>query len=80
MNGLSPYPELEGHTFEIISLYKDGPNWTARFAVDGIPYPPFCEPQCNIDSVPDELFLDYMKAQALTMVEAVMQGAIRCDA
>lgn len=76
VNGLTPYPELEGHVFEIIRLNKVGENWEVRFAVDGIPYPVFCEPHCNVARLKDDEFMDYMKSQALTMVQAVEQGVV----
>lgn len=75
MQGLG-YPEIAGHTFEIVKLEKVGENWLTRFAVDGVLYPTFYEPHANVAKLPGDEFLDYMKAQALTMVSAVEQGLI----
>lgn len=66
--------ELEGHTFELLQMDKQGENWLARFAVDGVPYPPFYEPHVNVIEMPSDQFMIHMKAQALTMVQAVEQG------
>ena len=72
MNG---YPELEGHTFERITLEKVSDYWLAQYAVDGKLYPPFFEPHHNVAELNEEEFFDHMKAQALTMQEYVEQKA-----
>jgi hypothetical protein len=66
--------ELEGHSFEILKLTKEGENWLAQFAVDGVPYPPFYEPHANVVDMDGDSFLVHMKSQALTVVSAVQQG------
>jgi len=65
--------ELAGHSFEIVKLYKNGQEWSAQFAVDGILYPEFLEPHVNVVDMREDDFLSYMKQQALTMA-AYWQG------
>ena len=72
MEGIS-YPELAGHTFEILRLEQTGEMWFAQFAVDGKPYPAFFEPKANVHHMPEPDFLDYMKCQSLTMMLYVDQ-------
>lgn len=72
---MEAYPELEGHSFEILKLDKVSEHWLAQFAVDGKPYPPFFEPHHNVVELNEEEFLDHMKSQALTMQEYVEQKA-----
>ena len=67
--------ECEGHTFEILRLEKKGEWWHAHFAVDGVKYPPFDEPACNVDGLTREQFLYYMRAQSLTMMQHVQETA-----
>lgn len=74
---MEAYPELAGHTFEIMALHKVGECWLAQFAVDGKPYPPFFEPHHNVIEKNEDEFLDHMRSQALTMQEYVEQKAAR---
>ena len=76
MDGIG-YPELEGHSFEILKLEKPSEHWLVQFAVDGKPYPPFFEPHHNVADLKEEEFLSHMKSQALTMKEYVEQTASR---
>lgn len=73
---MQAYPELEGHQFEILKLSREGENWLAQFAIDGIPFPPFYEPHCNVIEMKQDEFIDHMKSQALTVVQAVQQGVM----
>jgi hypothetical protein len=61
--------EIQGHSFEIISLKRAGDHWLAQFAVDGRKYPPFYEPASNVIGMTEQEFLRHMKAQSITMMQ-----------